>query len=250
MIKKTLLFLFSFSGLLGIFQIAAQGSYRASIYKGNQYFENGNYEKASSKFLDVVKERNDDFSAHYNLGNSFYKRNKFNEAKSEYEKAQKLAKNNEDRLMAIYNLGNAEMQNKNYSKAADLYKEALKQSPYNKYVRKNYQIAKQKLKKQNKQSRQREGKEKSNDGDDEQNNNSQHLNNKGNEQQGGQDNSNENDGKGRGKSHQIPKSEERHLPKELEESIMKEVEKKEKETARRILNRQSYSMPKSKEKDW
>ncbi|MCB4234633.1 hypothetical protein LDL59_04585 [Kaistella anthropi] len=48
-------------------------------------------------------------------------------------------------------------------------------------------------------------------------------------------NNNDNDGK---------------LPKDLENSILNRVENKERETAKRILNKNSYSMPQSNEKDW
>jgi hypothetical protein len=40
------------------------------------------------------------------------------------------------------------------------------------------------------------------------------------------------------------------MPKNLENAILDKINEKEKETARRILNKNSYSMPESNEKDW
>ncbi len=40
------------------------------------------------------------------------------------------------------------------------------------------------------------------------------------------------------------------MPKNLEKAILDKINEKEKETARRILNKNSYSMPESNEKDW
>ena len=40
------------------------------------------------------------------------------------------------------------------------------------------------------------------------------------------------------------------MPKELENAILNKIGDKEKETAKRILNKDSYSMPQSNEKDW
>ena len=40
------------------------------------------------------------------------------------------------------------------------------------------------------------------------------------------------------------------IPKEIQNAILEKVGEKEKETAKRILNKNSYSLPESNEKDW
>ena len=65
----------------------------------------------------------------------------YEEAKAEYEKAEKLSTTLPDKSAALYNLGNSYMMQENSKKAAELYKQALKQDPYNESVRKNYEIA-------------------------------------------------------------------------------------------------------------
>ena len=40
------------------------------------------------------------------------------------------------------------------------------------------------------------------------------------------------------------------MPIDLEDAILNRVGNKERETAKRILNKNSYSMPQSNEKDW
>lgn len=224
--------------------ISAQKSYNTHIYEGNKAFDAKNYERASSSYSSAAKINAKDFTAHYNLGNAFYKRKMYAEAKAEYTKAKDLAKNKNDRMAALYNLGNVEMESSNHDKAADLYKEALKWDPYNENARRNYQIAKLKDKEQQQGKGGGSGKQ----GKDPQQESDE--DGKGQQQggQGGQQN-------GQGNQGQNPdpgknQNQAGNMPKDLEDAIMKRVEGKEKETARKILNKNSYSIPQSKEKDW
>ena len=225
----------------------AQKSYNTLVFEGNKEFDKKNYESSSSKYMEAIKMNEKDFSAHYNLGNSLYKRKMFAEATAEYEKAEKLATTIPDKAAALYNLGNTHMQTNNTKKAAELYKQALKQDPYNETIRKNYEIAMLKEKEKQEESKQKnnsgggggndEDKDKNKGdekGDTPQNQSGQGQKNKG-EGEGDDPNKNDNAGK---------------MPKDLENSILNRVENKERETAKRILNKNSYSMPQSNEKDW
>jgi len=227
---------------------SAQKSYNTLIFEGNKDFDKKNYESSSSKYMEAIKVNEKDFSAHYNLGNSLYKRKMFAEATAEYEKAEKLATTIPDKAAALYNLGNAHMQTNNSKKAAELYKQALKQDPYNETIRKNYEIAMLKEKEKQEENKQKNnsgggGNDKNQDknqgdekGDTPQSQSGQGQQNKG-EGEGDDPNKNKNDNSGK-------------LPKDLENSILNRVENKERETAKRILNKNSYSMPQSNEKDW
>ncbi|WP_332022964.1 tetratricopeptide repeat protein [Kaistella sp.] len=228
---------------------SAQKSYNTLVFEGNKNFDKKNYEASSSKYMEAIKVNEKDFSAHYNLGNSLYKRKMFAEATAEYEKAEKLATTIPDKAAALYNLGNAHMQTNNSKKAAELYKQALKQDPYNETIRKNYEIAMLKEKEKQEENKQKNnsggggGNDKNQDknqgdekGDTPQSQSGQGQQNKG-EGEGDDPNKNKNDNSGK-------------LPKDLENSILNRVENKERETAKRILNKNSYSMPQSNEKDW
>lgn len=228
---------------------SAQKSYNTLVFEGNKNFDKKNYEASSSKYMEAIKVNEKDFSAHYNLGNSLYKRKMFAEATAEYEKAEKLATTIPDKAAALYNLGNAHMQTNNSKKAAEFYKQALKQDPYNETIRKNYEIAMLKEKEKQEENKQKNnsggggGNDKNEEknqgdkkGDTPQSQSGQGQQNKG-EGEGDDPNKNKNDNSGK-------------LPKDLENSILNRVENKERETAKRILNKNSYSMPQSNEKDW
>lgn len=235
------LLLFSFS------IISAQGNYNTLVFEGNKEFEKKNYESSSSKFMEAAKLQPKDFAAHYNLGNSLYKRKMYQEAMAEYQKAEKSATTLKDKAAALYNLGNTHMQTNASDKAAEYYKQALKQDPYNETIRKNYEIAmlKEKEKQNQKQKNQQGG---GGDGD----NKDQSLGqDKGNTPQNQAGNGQQNKGEGEGKDPNKNKNDNSgKMPEDLENSILNRVENKERETAKRILNKNSYSVPQSNEKDW
>ncbi|WP_317206431.1 tetratricopeptide repeat protein [Kaistella faecalis] len=228
---------------------SAQKSYNTLIFEGNKDFEKKNYESSSSKYMEAIKVNEKDFTAHYNLGNSLYKRKMYAEATAEYEKAEKLSATIPDKAAALYNLGNAHMQTNNSKKAAELYKQALKQDPYNETIRKNYEIAmlKEKEKEEEKKQKNNSGGGGGNDENQEKNQGQE----KGDTPQSQAGKGQQNKGEGEGDDPNKNKnSNSGKMPKDLENSILNRVENKERETAKRILNKNSYSMPQSNEKDW
>lgn len=246
---KFLTFLFVFVACNFLF---SQESYNTLVYEGNKKFENKDYDGASSKFMEASKVNDKDFTSHYNLGNALYKSKKYDEAKAEFEKAQQLAKTDADKSAATYNLGNTYMQQNKPEKAAELYKKVLKQDPYNETARKNYEIAMLKDKSNQQQKQDQKQDNGKGGGNDKQKNNQE---GKGEEKkdENGDGNSKQNNGEGND-GDQPDKNKKNNnggrMPKELENSILNKVSEKEKETAKRILNKNSYSMPQSNEKDW
>ena len=198
--------------------------------------------------MEAVKLNDKEFMAHYNLGNSLYKRKMFDEAKAEFEKAEKLANNLPDKSAALYNLGNTYMQQENSKKAADFYKQALKQDPYNESIRKNYEIAMLKEKEKEEQKKQKDN---SGGGDGNENKDKNKGEDKGDQpkQEAGTGQKNKGDGDGKDPN-ENKKPDPNKMPKDLEDAILNRVGNKERETAKRILNKNSYSLPESNEKDW
>lgn len=229
--------------------ISAQENYKTLVFKGNQQFDKKDYESSSSKYMEAVQLNDKEFMAHYNLGNSLYKRKMYEEAQAEFEKAEKLSTTLPDKSASLYNLANTYMQKEDSEKAADLYKQALKQDPYNEAIRKNYEIAmlKEKEKKEQKNKKDDDG----GGGGDGQNKDQNSGDEKGdqakNEAGTGQKNKGAGDGEDANKSQGTNDDK---MPKDLEDAILNRVGNKERETAKRILNKNSYSMPESNEKDW
>lgn len=245
--KFTLLLMLIFTGFAGSF-LAAQENYNILVHEGNKKFDASNFEGASAKYMVAIKNKDKDFTAHYNLGNALYRQKKYEEAKAEYAKASELAGNLSDKAASLYNLGNAHMQSNDSRRAAEYYKQALKQDPYNETIRKNYEIAM--LKEKEKQDQKNQKSNSGGGGDDKKKDQNQGQN-KGNTPQNQNGSGQKNRGEGEGNDPNQNKNENSgKLPKDLENSIFNRVENKERETAKRILNKNSYSMPQSNEKDW
>ena len=242
------LFFAAFFLAAGFTFFSAQENYNTLVYKGNQQFDKENYETSSSKYTEAVQLNDKEFMAHYNLGNSLYKRKMFDEAKAEFEKAEKLSANLPDKSAALYNLGNTYMQQENSKKAAELYKQALKQDPYNESIRKNYEIAMLKEKEKEEQKKQKND---SGGGDGDENKDKNKGQDKGDQpkQEAGTGQKNKGDGDGKDPN-ENKKPDANKMPKDLEDAILNRVGNKERETAKRILNKNSYSLPESNEKDW
>lgn len=225
----------------GIF--SAQKSYDALIFEGNQNFDKKKYDAATSKYADAIQKNAKDFTAHYNLGNALYKSEKYKEAQAEFEKANQLAKTLPDKSAALHNLGNAHMKMKEPEKAAEFYKQSLKNDPYNEATRKNYEIAK--LEQKKKENPEKKGK----DGEGKDDKNKGEEGDKGDQKKSGQSGGNEDENKGEDAKGN-KENDEGKLPKDVQDAILNRATNKEQETARRILNKNSYSMPQSNEKDW
>lgn len=223
-----------------------QKNYRTLVYEGNEKFNGKDYDGASVKYLEAIRTNSKDFTAHYNLGNALYKSKKYEEAKAEFETAQKLSQTFPDKAAALHNLGNTYMQMNKPEKAAEFYRQSLKQNPYSEVTRKNYEIAKLKHKENQQKKQQQNNSGKGGGGKDQQQNDDQ----KGKDQKQDQGQGQQNKGDGQGNDPNRNQNNEGKIPKGLENQILNKVSDKEKETARRILNKNSYSMPESNEKDW
>ncbi len=250
---------------LGLVTVKAQESLNTLIFRGNRSFDKQKYGEAISTFSEAVKKNEKDFGAHYNLGNSLYKIKKYDEAIAEYQKAQKNTNNKDEKAASYYNEGNAHLQNGDGEKAVNAYKNALKYDPDNEAILKNLQIAKKKQKqKDNKQNQQNQQQNQQNNQNKNQDN---HQNQQGDQNQENKNNNtknqpngnigDQNKGKGnQGAEKQNQKNEPQDpnepnkIPKDLQKLILQRSANQERETAKKILNKNGYYSPESNTKDW
>ena len=250
---------------LGLVTVKAQESLNTLIFRGNRSFDKQKYGEATSTFSEAVKKNEKDFGAHYNLGNSLYKIKKYDEAIAEYQKAQKNTNNKDEKAASYYNEGNAHLQNGDGEKAVNAYKNALKFDPDNEAILKNLQIAKKKQKqKDNKQNQQNQQQNQKNNQNKNQDN---HQNQQGDQNQENKNNNtknqpngnigDQNKGKGnQGAEKQNQKNEPQDpnepnkIPKDLQKLILQRSANQERETAKKLLNKNGYYSPESNTKDW
>lgn len=250
---------------LGLIAVKAQESLNTLIFRGNRSFDKQKYGEATSTFSEAVKKNEKDFGAHYNLGNSLYKIKKYDEAIAEYQKAQKNTNNKDEKAASYYNEGNAHLQNGDGEKAVNAYKNALKYDPDNEAILKNLQIAKKKQKQkdnkqnqQNQQQNQQYNQNKNQDnnqnqqGDQNQENKNNNTKNQPNGNIGDQNKGKGNQGaeKQNQKNEPQDSNDPNKIPKDLQKLILQRSANQERETAKKLLNKNGYYSPESNTKDW
>lgn len=121
--------------------------------KGNHDFKMNDYENAQKSYEKNSVDYPNDENLHYNLANSFYKQNKYDEAMKEYNIA--LQKNNKSLEHKIHhNIGNLFFEQEDYENAIESYKKSLISKPNQEDTRKNYELAKRLLLQQQEQQNQ------------------------------------------------------------------------------------------------
>ncbi len=153
--------------------------YGKKINQGNKLYKKQNYAAAEIKYREALTSKQN-LPALFNLGNSLYRQEKYEESERCFNTvANEAQKNTKLKQKAFYNQGNAQFRQQNYEGAIKSYEEALKLNPKDEDARYNLELAKKMLQlpknqrqqqKQNQQnSKQSEDKNKSSKGDDKNN---------------------------------------------------------------------------------
>jgi Ca-activated chloride channel homolog len=99
------------------------------IEKGNELYNNQQYEKALESYKEAITQNVNSFAGQYNIANTYFKLNNFVEASKAYEKALAQVSTTTEKGNAYYNLGNSLVKQDKLEAAIEQYKNALKQNP-------------------------------------------------------------------------------------------------------------------------
>ena len=131
------------------------------LYKGNEKVKKENYSGAEVDYRLALTKSPETPKALFNLGNTQYKSNAYDEAVQQFFKTQKFSKDKSDKHAALHNMGNVYMKKKEYEKAIESYKSALRNNPSDNETRYNYALAKSLLDDE-KDNKEKDDKEKDN----------------------------------------------------------------------------------------
>lgn len=123
---------------------------------GNQAYQNGAYAEAEENYRKSVEKNPDYLPGAFNLGNSYFRQEKYEEAAMQYELAAKKAETNDAQAKAYHNLGNALFRAQKLEPCIEAYKNALKLNPNDEETRYNLALAKRLQKKQQQQQQQQQ----------------------------------------------------------------------------------------------
>jgi len=134
--------LISFAFLVLSFKFALGLPLRSDLNKANDQYKKGLYEFAERDYSKIIKNKPKDQKARFNLGNSLYKQNRFEESQKLFETLTNEARSKNIKEKSYYNLGNSFFQQSNYDQAITAYEEALKIDPKDKDAQHNLELAK------------------------------------------------------------------------------------------------------------
>lgn len=117
--------------------------------KANKKFYAEEYTKSEELHKENSIEYPEDSKIHFNLGDAYYKNEKYDEAIFEYQKSLKNKKLEKSDI--FYNIGNAYFQKQDYKNALKHYKNSLLENPNNVDAKYNFELTKQFLQKQKQQ---------------------------------------------------------------------------------------------------
>ena len=170
--KKHIFFLIA--NIIGGLTLTAQeGEVINHIFDGNQQAELKEFNEAEMAYRRALSKAPEKPEALYNLGNTHFEEQDFDEAKQRYFQTQKFTENKFSKQQAFHNLGNVFMIQKDYAKAVEAYKNALRNNPEDEETRYNYALAKELLKKEQDQQNQDQQDQQDQQNEDEQENKDQ-----------------------------------------------------------------------------
>ena len=234
----------AFALLLASISAAAQAD-RREVRSGNRQFRKENFTRAEIDYRKALVKDSSSFAASYDLANSLYRQNNFEEAGKTLEKVKDIAPMSPNSSDYYYNLGNVACQKKDWQAAVDAYKQSLLRNPTDMDAKENYIYAKLMLKNQG-----GGGKDKNNQNQDQdqqnqnqnqdQNKNQQNQNQNPNQQN--QQNQNQNQDQQQGQQGQGKIS-----PQQAQQ-MLSAIQAKEKETQDKV-NKEKAALLKSKQKE-
>ena len=130
---------------------AQEGEVVNHIFEGNEQASAEVFDEAEMYYRRALSKAPEKPEALYNLGNTHFQGQDFEEAKQRYFQTQKFAQNKSSKHYAFHNMGNVFMKQKDYAKAVEAYKNALRNNPEDEETRYNYALAKELLDKEQEQ---------------------------------------------------------------------------------------------------
>ena len=165
--KQKQIFFWMISLFVRISMTAQEGEVVNHIFEGNEQASAEVFDEAEMAYRRALSKAPEKPEALYNLGNTHFQEQDFEEAKQRYFQTQKFAENKSSKHHAFHNLGNVFMKQKDYAKAVEAYKNALRNNSEDEETRYNYALAKELLdKEQEEQNQDQKEQQDQNDSED------------------------------------------------------------------------------------
>ena len=138
-------------GLLPLVSFSQQG--HRERREGDKSYRKEDFSKAEELYRKSLTQQST-LNGRFNLGNTVYQQERWQEAVEQFSQAAEKAKTSQDKAAAYYNLGNAHYQMEEYPKSIEAYKNALRQNPADIQSKHNLALAMRKQQEQQQKQQQ------------------------------------------------------------------------------------------------
>ena len=211
--------------------LAAQETH-TYLRDGDAAYEREEFGEAEIAYRRAINEETT-VKGSYNLGNTLYRQNRYEEAMESYGRAAELADTPELQAAAYYNLGNAAAEMENWGEAVAAYRNALRREPNDTATKYNYAQALERYRQQQQQEQEQQ----------EQQENEEQENEESEENEEQQEQEQEQEQNGEENQEQDPQEGEGEQEQENESSEGEEGEPEEGEQSRDIDNENADQQP-------
>ena len=194
-------------------------------------------------------------AANYNLANTLYRQNDFEQSAKAMEKLKEVAPASEYAADYYYNLGDIAIASKNWQAAVDALKQSLLRNPGDLDAKENYIYAKKMLENQQQQQQNQQNDQNQDQNDQDQNDDQQNDQNQDQNQndQDKQDDQNQND-QNQDQNDQNRNQQNGQQPKitpQAAQQMLQAIQAKEKETQEKVKKEKAKALSsRQKEKNW
>lgn len=233
------LFIIFFLCVQNTLQINAQST-RGLINEGVDHYKEQKFADAEVNFKKGVEKSPDSFEAKFNLGDAFYKQQRYDDAIKSFQSAFVNARSDEEKAKIYHNIGNSLLKSQKVKESIGAYKEALKLNPNDQETKYNLSYALNQMK--NPQQQQDQQKDQNKDQNKDQQNQDQQNKNQQNQDQQKQDQQKQD------QQQQSQEQKEQELTKQEAEKILNALKENEKDLQKQLRKIKGQRV--KTEKDW
>jgi len=215
-------------------------STRGLINEGVELYNEQKFADAEVNFKKGKEESPESFEAVFNLGDAYYKQQRYDEAIKSFQSAFVNARSDEEKAKLFHNIGNSLLKSQKVKESVGAYKEALKLNPNDKETKYNLSYALNLLKNQDQQQNQQ------NDQNQDQNKDQQEQNQQDQNQE--QQQNQQNQEQRQDQQQQPQKQKEQELTKLEAEQILEALKENEKDLQKKLRKIKGQRV--KTEKDW
>lgn len=233
------------------FGFANAQSARSLNNKGVDLYKDKKFADSETNFKKGLNEEPNNFETNFNLGDAYYKQQRYDEAIKSFQNSLDKTEDSELKAKSYHNIGNSLLESKKIKESVEAYKNSLKLNPNDEETKYNLSYALSLLKKQNQQQKNNQDKndKNKNKNQDKSDKNEDHNKNK-NDQNKDKDQQNKNkpDQNQTAKNDNLKQPEKDKISKAEAERILEALKNNEKDLQKK-LRKQTGKAVKT-DKDW